>query len=394
MINIPTLQEIYDDLIASIENELNITIPTIGKNVLRPLAAVQAAKLKLYYLLLGKVQKNIFIDTADPVAKGGTLERWCEVKLNRSPRPATAGEYTVEVTGTIGATIAAQTTFKSDDESSSSGFLFILDNDKTLTSSPDTMTLRALTAGLDSELIVGDTLTATVPLANIDQQVEVTVVSTTPLAAETLEEYRQAGLESFRTEPQGGAAVDYRLWASDAQGVANSYPYPSAGNATIIDLYIEATIADSTDGKGTPTPAIREAVEDVVELNPDTTLPINERGRRPLGVFQVNYLDITPIDIDITITLASGNSYTAAQKASIESAFEEELASVRPFITGADIVEDKNDTFGSNKAVFIVQNTVPTVVFSSVTVEFDGVSQSLYTFVAGNIPYLNSITYV
>ncbi len=390
MINIPTLKEIYDDLISSLENELNITIPTIGKNVFRPLAAVQAGKLKLYYLLLGKVQKNIFVDTADPVAKGGTLERWGIVKLGRSPFPATAGEYTVQVTGTIGATISAQTTFKSDDDSTSPGYLFILDTEKTLTSATDTITLRALTAGLDSELEVGDTLTATAPIANVDQQGEVTAVSVDPLAAETLEAYRSAALNSFRTEPQGGAAVDYRTWASDAQGYANSYPYAREGQCGSIDLYVEATLADSVDGKGTPSTAILDAVKDAVELNPDTTLPINERGRRPLGVFDVDYLPVSIIEVDVIIE----GVYTADQKNSIESAFTEELAKVRPFITGADIADDKNNTFGQNKAVFIIQSTVPSVVFTGIDVKFDSVSKTLFTFLNGDIPHLNSITYV
>lgn len=390
MINIPTLKEIYDDLIASVETQLGISIPNIGKNTLRALLSVQAAKLKLYYLQLGKVQKNVFVDTADPVAQGGTLERWGHVKLGRGPFTATAGQYTVEVTGTTGATINAQTTFKSDDDSTSSGFLFILDTAKTLSAATDSMTLRALTAGLDSELEIGDTLTATVPIANVDQQVTVTAISVEPLAAETTEAYRSAIISSFRTEPQGGAAVDYRVWASDAQGVANSYPYAKAGDDGIIDLYVEATIADSTDGKGTPSASLLDDVRDVVELNPDTSLPINERGRRPLGVYQVNYLPITVIEVDITIT---GGTYTAAQKTSIESAFEEELASVRPFITGADVVEQKNNTFGTNKAVFVIQSTVPGVTFTGVTVEFDSVATALYTFLNGDIPNLNSITY-
>lgn len=391
MISIPTLKELTDDVIASIENELNITLPTSGKNVIRPFAAVYAAKLKLYYLQLAKVQKNIFIDTADPVAKGGTLERWARVKLGRNRRPATAGQYLVDVTGTIGASISAGTTFKSDDDSTAPGYLFILDDEKTLTSTTDTITLRALTAGLDSELSDGDTLTATAPIANVDQEATVSDVTVEPLAGESLEAYRQAALDSFRTEPQGGAAVDYRLWSADAQGVARVYPYAKSGDDSIINLFVEATIADSTDGKGTPSSSLLNTVKDVVELDPDTTKPINERGRRPLGVFQVNYIAISVIEVDIEI---AGGSYTAAQKTSIESAFAEALAEVRPFITGADVPDEINNTFGLNKAVFIVQSTVPSVVFTGIEVDFNNVTETLFTFNNGDIPNLRNITYV
>ena len=59
MITIPTLSQLYNDILASLEAEMNITIPVFGKNFLRAMAAVQAAKLKLYYLAIGNLQKNI-----------------------------------------------------------------------------------------------------------------------------------------------------------------------------------------------------------------------------------------------------------------------------------------------------------------------------------------------
>ena len=390
MITIPTLKQIYDDSISKIESEFGITIPTFGKNVFRSLSSVQAAKLKLYYLLLAKVQKNIFVDTAEPVAMGGTLERFGIVKLGRSPFPAVAGEYTVTVTGTIGATISAQTTFKSDDTSSNPGYLFILDSDYTLTSSSDSITLRALTAGQISELAVSDTLTSTAPIANVNKVGTISAISTEPRDAESIEVYRQRAIEAYRLEPQGGAVTDYRLWASDAQGVANSYPYAVAGNDGVINLYVEATVADSVAGKGVPTASILSDVEDVVELDPDTTLPINERGRRPLGVFQVNYLPITVVEVEITIT---GGSYTSEQETAVTAALTEAINLIRPFIAGADILSNKNDILDRNKTVFIIQSTVPSVTFTGVTLEFDTVSLSTYLFDNGEIPYLASVTY-
>lgn len=390
MITIPTLKQIYDDTISAIESEFSITIPSFGKNVFRSLSSVQSAKLKLYYLLLAKVQKNIFVDTAEPVSMGGTLERFGIVKLGRSPFPAVAGEYSVTVTGTLGATIPAQTTFKSDDSSSNPGYLFILDNEFTLTGTTDTITLRALTAGQISELSISDTLTATAPIANVNKVGTISAISIEPLDAESIETYRQRAIEAYRSEPQGGAVTDYRLWASDAQGVANSYPYAKEGDDGIISLFVEATIADSTDGKGTPSAAILSDVEAVVELDPDTTLPINERGRRPLGVFQVNYLPITVVDVDITIT---GGSYTANQKTAITAAITEGVDAIRPFIAGADVLANRNDVLNSNKVVFMIQSTVPSVIFTSVTLEFDTVALSTYTFLNGEIPYLASVTY-
>src|SRR4051812_1989999 len=121
MITIPTLVELYNAIKSDLETEFGATIPVVGKSFLRVFAACQAAKLKLYYLTVGKLQKNIFVDTADPESLGGTLERFGRVKLGRNPFPAQAGQYKIGVSGSIGAVIKSSTTFKSDDNSLSPG---------------------------------------------------------------------------------------------------------------------------------------------------------------------------------------------------------------------------------------------------------------------------------
>lgn len=388
MRNIPTLQELYNDLITSIENQFGITIPTFGKNVFRAISASYAGKLKIIHLHIGKVQDNIFIDTADPVSQGGTLERFGQVKLGRGPFPAVAGQYEVAVTGDPGSTIAAQTTFKSDDGSSAPGYLYILDEEYTMTGSGDVITLRALTAGTESQLQQNDTLTSTVPISGVESGATVSSEVVEPIDAESTEEYRQKGIDAYRQEPQGGAATDYRLWAADAQGVAKVYPYAKPGDDGIIDLYVEATKSSSTDNKGTPSAALLDDVEEVIELDPDTTKPTNERGRRPLGVFQVNYLPITPLDIGIEI---QGGSYTSDQEAAIEAALIEMIDMIRPFVTGADLVSELNDTLDNNRVVFTIQSTVPAVTFTGVQITVDGSPEVSYQFTAGNIPFINEV---
>lgn len=389
MITIPTLAQLYAANIAALEAEFTITIPVFGKSFLRGIAAVQAAKQKLQYLAIANTQKNIFVDTAESESVGGTLQRFGRVKLNRNPFPATAGQYQCAVSGSISAVIAAETTFKSDDDSTSPGKLFILDNAFTFVATTGNIVLRALEAGTDSKLVVGDTLTATIPIANVNATATVNSENVAPLAAEDLEVYRDKALAAYRLEPQGGAATDYRLWSYDAQGVQQVYPYAKSGAANEINLYVEATIADSTDGKGTPSQALLDAVEAVVEQDPDTTKPLNERGRRPLGVFEVHYLPVTPKNIDITIASYTGVDISAAVTAALELA----LSTKRPFIAGADILADRNDTFDTNNIIAIILNTKPGSVFGAITLTVAGVSVSTYTFTEGNIPYLNSVTF-
>jgi uncharacterized phage protein gp47/JayE len=384
MISIPTISQLYQDIINDLQSQFGSNIPIVGKNFLRASAMVQAARLKLYYLVLGNLQKNIFVDTADPEAAGGTLERFGRVKLNRNPFPAVAAQYQVVVTGSIGAVIKSSQTFKSNDDSTSPGMLFVLDNSHTLTGTTDTIVIRALTPGLDSKLSTNDNLTATSPIANVNSSVTVNSENIPPLAAETLEEYRAVTLQSFRLTPTGGSASDYRIWASQAQGVQQTYPYSVSGQPNQINLYVEAILADSSDGKGTPYQSTLDAVKAVVDADPETGL-----GRRPLQAI-VNYLPVTIKQVDISV---AGSSFTSDQQAAIISAMTEYLATVRPFVGGADVLANKNDIFSTNNIASVILNTIPGSVFGAITLNINSVPMASYQFTLGNIPWLNAITF-
>jgi hypothetical protein len=383
MITIPTLRELYDGIISDLEAEFNVTIPIIGKNFLRVMAAVQAAKLKLYYLAIGNLQKNIFADTADPEASGGTLERWGRVKLGRNPFPAIAGQYEVEITGTPGAIIPASTTFKSDDDSTNPNKLYVLDSAYTLLASTDSITVRALEAGTDSQLEIGDTLTATAPIANVDRGATVTAESEGPEDAEEIEAYRRKVLDSFRLETQGGSATDYRVWAADAQGVEKVYPFAKSGSANEINLYIEATTDHSPDR--IPDSSLLEEVEEVVEFDPDETLELNERGRRPLGVFEIHYLPIIPLTVTIEITDLSA---TSAEQTLIKTGLVNDINTIRPFVSAADVLEDRNDVLDRNRIIGVILQAKPGAIFDGVTLYIDGIEVTSQTFENGDIPYI------
>jgi len=384
MINLPTTQQIYNNIISSLESQFSITIPTIGKSFLRAYASVLAGQIKLSYLLIGKVQKNIFIDTADPAAQGGALERFGFVKLGRYPFKATQGVYGVTGVGVIGAVIPAGTTFKSDDDSLNPSFLFTLDTSYTLTGTTFSINIRALTAGLTSQLQVGNTLTVTAPLSNIDSSFEVESEVTEPISAEGIEVYRQKAIDAYRLEPQGGAGADYRLWASDAQGVKQSYPYAAPGYGNQVSLYVEANTADSTDGRGTPTAQILTDVEEAIE-DPTTDRP----SRKPI-TDTVSYLAVTPLEVDIELL---SSSFTAAQQTLIDNSFTTALASIRPFVASIDVLSDKNDIFDTNKIISIILEAVPGSSFGAIELNIDGNPVTTYTFENGDIPALNSVVY-
>lgn len=392
MRNIPTITQLYNEILTDLQTELDVVIPVWGKNFLRAMAAVQAAKLKIYYLGLGSLQKNIFVDTADSEKSGGTLERFGRVKIGRNPFPATQGKYNVTVTGVVGATIPAQTTFKSDDTAQNPGMMFILDIAYTLVAVSDTITLRALVSGTGSRLQIGDTLTATAPIINVDSGAVVSAEVDVPNSAEDIELYRKVVIDSYRLEPQGGASADYRIWGHDASGVKEIYPYAASAAPNEINVFVEATVVDSTDGMGTPTVTILDDVTAAIEAD-----PITGRGRRPLGVFAVHTLPVVVNKVSIVITGYQG--LTPAKEALLFQGLSEAIANVRPFIAGADILANKNDVLGNNNIINIILSTIPGSDFSSVemTIQIGAGTPTVEAnkiFDNGNIPFLTAVTYV
>jgi len=372
---IPTLNQLYLAIIADLESNLSITIPLIGKSYLRAKAMVMAGRLYLLYLLIAQVQKNIFVDTCDEE----TLARFGQVKLNRDRYPATQGQYTVLCVGTIGETIPGSTQFKANDDSQSPGKLFVVDADYVL-DGVNIFTLRALEGGTDSQLAIGDKLSLTGPIPLIDTEVTVQTESVQPQEAETIEDYRQKVINAYRYEPQGGAAADYRLWSTEVQGIVQAYPYATNGQVSEVDLFIESDEPD-----GVPSAADLANVESSIED------PTSERPSRKPITHIVNYLSITPLDVDITIT--DYEDYTAAKDALIEAAITDALADIRPFVSAIDVLADKNDYFDTNTIVSIILAAVPGSVFGAVTMTVGGTPYTSFIFSNGDIPKLNNITY-
>jgi hypothetical protein len=384
---IPTYNELYTSILSDLRNKLGLNF-IVGRLVLIAFASVQAAKLKLIYLVAAFIYKNIFPDTADSETLGGTLERFGLVKLGRLPFDAIAGQYTIEVAGEIGATIQPNTTFKSLDTSASPDKLFICENLFTFTGLTGEITIVALEAGVSSRLEVGDQLQVTAPIALVNSFATVLSVDVEAVEAENIEEYRLKVIQAYRSEPQGGARIDYILWASDAAGVRTIYPYVTNGAPGELDIFVEANPADSVDGFGTPTPTILSDVADVIELDPDTIKPMAERGRRPLGIFNINYYPITLLPLDVQIVDLSDVSYLTA----IESAITDYIFNIRPYIAGATDPNSINDKIYISDIFNIVISVIgKTITFSEIIMEIDDNIVNLYQFTNGEIPYCRNV---
>lgn len=388
---IPTIKEINANISADLRSKLNLATDYL-KKILDAFALVLSAQLYLAYLYLSDIQDNIFPDKATSEAQGGTLERQGRIYMNRNPFPDSIGVFKIAVTGVAGSILRANLTFKSNEDALNQGQVYVLDTQYVMTGVSGIIEIRSIGAGVDFNLNIGDSLTITEPVIGVNKTVTVTVIVEQPKAGETTELYRQSILNAIQLEPQGGSKSDYRQWSSDAQGVRLVYPYVRDVNAGIVDVFVEATLADSTDLKGTPTATILTDVQEVIEQDPDITKPINERGRRPIQA-NVQVSSITLVPVDVTVTGLNDNSL--AVRTAIESSIVDFLYEVRPFISGADLRRNKNDILYSGKVQSVVTDALLNGnYFNVLSLYVNGTVQVSYEFTLGHIPYLRNLTFV
>lgn len=396
MVTAPTLNELYAAIASDFKNRFGISSENDLKRVLTALAIVNSGMLKLFYLALMDVQKNAWPDLADSEEIGGTLERFGRLKLGRDPYPATQGEYTLTVTGAIGATIPIGTQYKSSANSTHPNSLFTTTESITLTAETGSIAVLSDRSGTDYELANGDELYTVNPIIGITSKAIVASVDTIPTDAEDIEVYRELVLQSFRLEPNGGSASDYVFWALDVDGIRTVYPFTEEGTSGIATIYAEATVAASTDGHGTPSAALMEALwksdkTGVFELDPDTTQSIYDRGRRQIGLSEISILPVTPMAV--VVTISGLKIQTDTEKNSISNKITEMLYIKRPFVAGVGDVNDRNDTLYLSDIIIAISEAVAVGnTYNSVDVLCNG--QPLpFQFLNGNIPYLSSVVY-
>ena len=388
-VDIQTISELQDRILNDYATELGVDKSDLGDTYIVR-SKVLAGLVYPIYLALSSVEKNIFFDLAEE----SILKRYGNVFLQRNPAPASQGIYTVEVTGTIGAKIPASTQFQANDTTNAAGFLFIVDNEKTLTAEIENVTIRALTAGLNSALNVNDLLTSVSPIAGINDEVKVISIDTQPSAAEDIENYRDDIVEAVRLEANGGSPADYKLWASDVPEVRTVYPYVIEGEAGNLEIFIEATKENSAPAEiiGVPT---QQTIDDVYknDVGSETGAliydSVNNRGRKPMTVNKIEVKPVNPIPVDIRFIELSDESIANQLRSSIDDLLYE----IRPFIAGADNLVNKNNILTISAIQVIVINILANnnITYTDLKMDVNSIESTLVEFDKGDYPYLNLI---
>lgn len=376
----PTIQNIFERFSSALKAELNIPANENLKEHFSALGSVTSAELKLLYLFAEDIQRNLYPQTADPNSEGGMLEDLGMLYLGRLPKPATASILELRVNGVAGATLRTNLTFKSD----INNVVYILDSEYILSGSNDVITVRSIDVGTNTILSANSELTITEPVQGVNSTVTVKDTITPAVSAETIEQYRQAITDAIQLEPTGGAKTDYRLWGRDAVGVREVYPYLKQNDSGTIEIYVEAE-------NGNVTPQMISDVQSVLELDPDTSKPIHERGRRPMQA-TLDVKSVVELPIDIEIIGLNINSLSIQN--SIFSSLEAYLRNIRPFIDGGQLLRDKNDVLNIARLTNVVSDTIDVDnYFLDLKMFVDGAPYDIYTFSLGRIPKLNTVTY-
>ena len=381
----PSLSDLYSSISSNFKSEFDIQDENDLKRVLTAIASSDAGMLKIFYLALLDVQKNILPDLADNEAMGGTLERFGRLKLGRDPNPATQGRYSLTFTGVSGTTLPIGTQFVNKVTNK----YYTTDASVTLSGASGTITVLSDKSGLDT-LQIGDTLFSVNTIININSQATVASIVNIASDSEDLEDYRKLINQSYRLEPNGGSASDYIFWALDVPSVRTVYPYTSAPG--MANIYVEGIT-----GNGTVLQSILDLLwkssdkTGVFEQDPDITLSDYERGRRQLGFTDLNLMSVTALPVVVTITNLKDQS--SGVTTSIESEISSMLYDKRPYIAGVGDINNRNDTLYFRDVVSALDNALTNGnTYDDVSVTVNGLSIP-FQFLNGNIPTLTSVVY-
>jgi uncharacterized phage protein gp47/JayE len=332
-VQVPTTQEVTDNIVAQLESALSQTIPLLPKAFVRVLAKALSGVTVQLYRLGGFNNLSLFIRYAsdqETEVLGRRLiplHEWGEMVGVGKPKSATAAQLTVTVAVTqqTGELKAFTRLLRAE-----TGVLYSVVAPVPLNAATVPAQIVAVAGPDDADgsgtignLQVGDQLTFANPPPNVGTTVTVASVDELAVDAEPTEVYRARVLRRSQRKPQGGAYADYQLWSEEVVGVVHAYPY-TADTPGEVDVYVE--VDTSLEPDGIPDAGKLAEVLDSIELD-EEGLPT----RRPANA-AVNVLPIVRTGFEIEVAGLDPN--TTENQIAIDAAVDEHLRSREPFIVG------------------------------------------------------------
>ena len=397
MQDIPKYNDLYNSILQNYAAGFNDSVENLDVSI-KVEANVLAGILYPIYLRNAYLQESIYPDLKDETE----LLRYGFHTLSRYPIPATQGKYKCVTTGINGQTITESTTYIANDETDAVGSIYIVDEDYVVSGGVVNPIIRSLEAGTAYALQIGDTLTAVQPQAT-ENVITVTEIIENPIDAEDLESYRADILERMRVINTSDSPAALRLWCSYIGEIEQTYPYLDTPGE--VKVYVESTAAATStniienpnDVVGVPTQATLDKVykepsgttpESGALLFDETTL----EGRKSIGILNIQALPVVPVEFNVVVNGLSDVSYLTSIKSAIESLFYTK----RPFIAGADSINNQNDIISKDSIVSeIISLLAGTGVTYTIVYLYKGITNiDNYRLDNGEIPFINNVTTV
>jgi hypothetical protein len=306
-----TYDELYNLVITDWTNRLDITVDEAGFTII-VISKVIAAGLHLLTKIIDGIANNVWVGSM----QASKLIEVGQDKIGRVPFLAIQGEYTCSTIAKGVGDIPEGTIFIKE----INGVTYTYESLATVAGGDD-ISIRALTAGTESALIVTDELEAQKSLTYAESTITVTAITETPVDSETIEEYREVVVAYERLRLGNGNASDYIVWVANVNGLRTAYPYTADGEAGKAVIYCESTDSEVL----IPSAGLIDDAVDSIKYD------VNGVSQPPVEFFEfVNTSYVLPVQISgVKLIFTNGDS---GQQSSIESLVRNYLLAKRPFL--------------------------------------------------------------
>ena len=244
-----TIKQIYDGFISSytvLRSKYGDNAPLLEKAVVKSLGYAMAGVAGSIWKLLTWVYKQCFPQTCDLTV----LKLWGNL-IGVDYKKGESTNLIIKLSGVTASSLPTGVVYKDLD----SGLIFKTLSQATAIDGVIEATCVCSTSGSVGNIPVGTILNIANPYDGIPQTATVSSISIQGTEDEDVEAYRKRVLYRFKNKAQGGSAVDYFLWATEVQGIADALPYIISDG--IISLYLVTDgsgLNRSPSGKLTPNP--------------------------------------------------------------------------------------------------------------------------------------------
>lgn len=286
----PELMDLRDAAYAAIE-----AIPGADARlrfaVLNALAVMTAGAADGLYGYQEWIARQILPDTAEKEF----LDRHASLHLPGGRKKATGAVGLVSHPGVDGAPVPAGTVYIRSD-----GVQYASQADATVVAGVASVTVKATTAGVSTNALLGQSLTLVTPVPGMRSAATVGVNGlTSGTDDEEDDDLRARLLQRLQQPPDGGSATDYVQWALSVPGVTRAWVYPlELGANTVVLRFVR-------DGD---TPIIPDATEvAAVQAYIDSVRPVT-----------VEFTAVAPVSLPVNFQIQLSPN-TVAVRAAVEA---------------------------------------------------------------------------